>query len=255
MANVAVVAAFGINFPSGDITFQLFVRWIHLLGGITWIGLLYFFNLVNAPFMRNIDPEIKGKVFPPLMKRAMGWFRWSALVTVLAGLFYWGYFIVMPDAANARLHGLETAGKATSIWFLVIWTVAFAIEMAILMAPVPALKRGPIFGGIVGIVIFLAGYVFLALNAHAWESSRLQAIGIGGGIGWFMMLNVWGIIWRIQKKLIAWTAASAKDGTPMPENAAELARQALIVSRVNFFLSFPMLLFMAAASHYPFFVD
>jgi uncharacterized membrane protein len=255
MAHVAFTVDFGITSPGGDIAFQLIVRWIHLVAGITWIGLLYFFNLVNVPFIKNLEPETRGKVFPGLMTRAMSWFRWSAVVTVLAGFFYWSYFIVMSDAHNARLHGLETAGKMTPVWFLLVWTIAFAIEMAILKAPVAILKKGLVFAAVVIVVVALAAYVWLALNSHAWESSRLQSIGIGGGIGWFMLLNVWGVLWRIQKKLIAWTRENAANGTPMPEAAAQLGRQALLVSRVNFVLSFPMLLFMAAASHYPFVVD
>jgi uncharacterized membrane protein len=90
------------------------------------------------------------------------------------------------------------------------------------------------------------------LNAHGWESNRLLAIGIGGGLGWFMMLNVWGIIWRIQKKLIRWTEAAA-GGTPMPADAGALSLLAQLISRTNFVLTFPMLLFMAIASHYPVF--
>jgi uncharacterized membrane protein len=91
------------------------------------------------------------------------------------------------------------------------------------------------------------------LNAHGWESNRLLAIGIGGGIGWFMLLNVWGIVWRMQKKLIRWTAASAAEGTPMPPEAAKLAQLAHLAAQTNFILSFPLLMMMAVASHYPIF--
>lgn len=255
MANIALAADFSITFPNGEIAFQLVVRWIHLIAGITWIGLLYFFNLVNAPVMKSLEPEIKGKVFPKLMSRAMAWFRWSALVTVAAGFFYWAYFIVRPDAGNAHLHGIGTAGRMTLIWFFVFWTAAFLIEFVVLMLPAEALKSGPVLGAIVAIAVIAAGYGWLALDSHAWESSRLQSIGLGGGIGWFMLLNVWGVIWRIQKKLIRWTAESAKNGTPLPAEAGRLSKQALIVSRINLVLSVPMLLFMAAASHYPFIVD
>jgi len=79
----------------------------------------------------------------------------------------------------------------------------------------------------------------------------LLAIGIGGGIGWFMLLNVWGIVWRMQKKLIRWTAASAAEGTPLPPEAAKLAQLTQLAAQTNFILSFPLLLMMAVASHYP----
>jgi uncharacterized membrane protein len=68
-----------------------------------------------------------------------------------------------------------------------------------------------------------------------------------------MMLNVWGVIWRIQKRIIAWTADNAANGTPMPDKAKAMARQAFLMSRTNFWLSFPMLFLMGAASHYPMF--
>jgi len=252
MANAAIVADVHVTLPSWEITLQLVVRWIHFVGGITWIGLLYFFNLVHVPLMKSLESEVRVKVFPGLVRRAMLWFRWSALLTVLAGLFYWSFYIIMPDARNGRLHGFEATGKPTLFWFLVIWTVAFAIEMALLMIPVEAFKRALVLGPVVFVILIVAGYVWLSLNSHAWESSRLQAIGIGGGLGWFMLLNVWGVIWRIQKKLIRWTSDNAQNGTPLPAEAPRLIQTAVVVSRVNFAVSFPMLLLMGAASHYPF---
>src|SRR6202030_949547 len=79
--------------------FLILVRWIHFLAGITWLGLLYFFNLVNVPLMKELDAATKGKVMPALMTRALWWFRMSAALTVLAGLAYWGN-IVGADAHN-----------------------------------------------------------------------------------------------------------------------------------------------------------
>ena len=42
---------------------QFYLRWFHFLAGITWIGLLYFFNLINVPFMKQVDAAMKPKVF------------------------------------------------------------------------------------------------------------------------------------------------------------------------------------------------
>ncbi len=88
-----------INFPQDfNTNFLMLVRWIHFLAGITWIGLLYFFNLVNVPLMKELDATTKGKVMPALMTRALWWFRMSAAL-MLAGLIYWGN-IVAADAHN-----------------------------------------------------------------------------------------------------------------------------------------------------------
>jgi len=80
----------------------------------------------------------------------------------------------------------------------------------------------------------------------------MLSIGIGGGIGWLLMFNVWGIVWRVNKKLILWTEQNLANGTPIPQKAEKLARQGFLVSRISFWLTFPLLFFMGAASHYPF---
>ena len=62
---------------------QFLLRYIHFLAGITWIGILYFFNLVNVNFMKTLDGPTKGKVIPNLMPAALWYFRWGAMFTVL----------------------------------------------------------------------------------------------------------------------------------------------------------------------------
>src|ERR1700681_3782196 len=61
-----------INLPTDfQINLLMLFRWLHFVGGITWLGLLYFFNLVNVPFMKDLDASTKGKVLPSLMSRAL----------------------------------------------------------------------------------------------------------------------------------------------------------------------------------------
>lgn len=244
----ALITAPSIEFPGGaQLTLMLF-RWVHITVGIVWVGLLYFFNLVNIPFLQELDAQTRKVVVPKLMPRALWWFRWSSVVTVLVGVAWWMH-IVSTDVRNALANGVNASGGTITASFFVIWTLAFAIEMGVLMSPAEFLRKGIVLGAIMAVVVVGASYIFLSLNEHGWESSRALAIGIGGGLGWFMMMNVWGIIWRMQKKMIRWTAAAAQ-GEPMPPEAEKVARLALLTSRVNFWLSFPMLFFMGAASHY-----
>ena len=245
---VGLVMAPQFDFSGGGQAALMGLRWVHLVSGILWVGLLYFFNLVNVPFQREMDGPTKLAVIPNLMPKALWWFRWSSVVTVLAGIAYWMH-IVGTDVENTIAGGQQVSGGAMTGGFFVIWTLAFVVEMGVLMSPAEGLKTGPALGVIVAIVLFAASYVFLGMNQHGWESNRALCIGIGGGLGWFMMLNVWGIIWRMQKKIIRWTEAAAK-GTAMPAEAAKVARLVFLTSRVNFWLSFPMLFFMGAASHY-----
>ena len=74
-------------------------RWVHVLAGILWIGMLYFFNFVNGPLQAKFDGETKKKVVPELMPRALFWFRWGAAwtwvtgVLLLALVFYHGQLV------------------------------------------------------------------------------------------------------------------------------------------------------------------
>jgi uncharacterized membrane protein len=246
---VALLLSPATQFLGGAETGLIILRWIHFVAGITWIGLLYFFNLVNAPFMRELDAKTRGMVVPKLMTRALWWFRWSALVTVVAGMSYWMH-IVATNARNAVAEGVPASAGMMFGSFFVLWTLAFVIEMGALMSPAEVLRKGPVLGAIVAVAVIAAAYVFLSVNQHGWENNWVLAIGIGGGLGWFMLLNVWGVVWRIQKKLIRWTEANASQGTAMPPETPKLATIALLCTRLNFWLSFPMLFFMGAASHY-----
>src|SRR5437879_12755551 len=109
--SVAMFLSPNIHIP-GDFNtnFLMITRWIHFLFGVTWIGLLYFFNLVNVPFQKELDAATKGKVVPLLMPRALWWFRMSAVITVLAGLVYFGN-TVGTDARNAGASGVAVRGR------------------------------------------------------------------------------------------------------------------------------------------------
>src|ERR1700746_273197 len=68
--------------------FLMLLRWLHFLFGITWIGLLYYFNLVQTPFFGETDPAVRSGAQQKLLPRALWWFRWGAMGTVIFGLLY-----------------------------------------------------------------------------------------------------------------------------------------------------------------------
>ena len=222
---------------SGSEAAQFILRWFHLIAGITWIGLLYFFNLVNVPFMKTVDAAVKPKVFENLTLPALNWFRWSALVTVLLGLWYWGDFYV---AADAKRDGGSAAATAGLLFLL--WLVVFVILFVVIKKITP---NGYVVGAITAVLVYAAGWLFVHYTPVGRDDQHVIAIGVGGGMGIVMLFNVWGIIWPNNKKIIRGMLV----GTP-PADAAALARQAFLASRTNFFLSVPMLFYMAAASHF-----
>jgi uncharacterized membrane protein len=227
---------------------MMFLRWLHLIFGIIWIGLLYFFNLVLTPAMKQYDPKLRVQIYPQLMSRAMGWFRASAVVTVLVGLRYFSIHL----AADAKLAGDRSLiGKWFGLWFLV-WLVAYVLIYALQLPAKGMLDT--VWVRVIGIsiVVIAAAWLVLALNGGPNVSNAHLAISVGGGLGLVMLLNTWGVVWRVQKQLIAWARTSAEHGAPMPPEAERLLRWNYLTARTSFWLSIPMLFFMGAASHYPF---
>jgi uncharacterized membrane protein len=249
--HLLTLAAFSLHFafPENPVANEeIVLRWLHFIAGIIWIGLLYFFNLVGFPTMKQLDAAVRGKVFPALMSRAMWWFRWSAVITVLVGLRYFS-IILSADAHNAGDPGL--VGRWFGGWFLV-WIIAFALMYPFQLPMKGVMGNAWVRTIAIAIIVVAASWIVLDLNAGPDSSNSHLAISVGGGIGLLMFLNVWGVVWRAQKRLIMWTRAAVEEGKPMPAEAEKLSRWAYNASRVGFWLSFPMLFFMGAAEHYPF---
>jgi uncharacterized membrane protein len=238
------------NSPDGTEIARTILRWLHLVGGITWIGLLYFFNLVNVPFQKGLDADTKKKVNPDLLSRALWLFRWGAVLTVLAGLTYFAMYILSPAVKNAN--AIENANL--NVWLILLtWLsypiVLFAVEY-FLIKKVPAVtKDGKIFAIVMIILTVIVSYgIIRYFNAKLTiggytTPNNVYSIGLGGAYGIVMLLNVWGIIWPNNKRIIAATAGTGPAAPP------ELARQAFIASRTNAWMSLPMLLFMGTSEH------
>jgi len=233
----AAAAAFVMPTHTGSEATQLILRWFHFLAGITWIGLLYFFNLINVPFMKQVDAAMKPKIFQNLTLPALNWFRWSALLTVFFGFWYWAQFYVGPDAERQGTTALATMGFFWLLW-IAVWFILFMVIKK--MTP-----SGYVLGTITAILVIAAAWLFLNYTPVGQDDNHVLSIGVGGGFGVVMLFNVWGIIWPNNKKIIRGTLA----GTPPAEGPA-LARQAFLASRTNFFLSVPLLFFMATSYHY-----
>src|SRR5438067_10568026 len=144
--------------PDSNEIGRIILRWFHFVAGITWIGLLYFFNLVNVPLQKKLDADTKKKVNPDLLLPALWFFRWGAVLTVLAGLTYYAMFILTPDVTNAN-----NAGAHLNVWLLLIeWLtypiVLFIIEFLIIKKVPALIKDGRVFA-IVSIVLIAIVWV------------------------------------------------------------------------------------------------
>mgnify|MGYP001191655220 CR=1 FL=1 len=148
-------------------------RWIHIMAGVMWIGLLYYFNFVQVAALKAAQADgTAAGITKHVAPRALFFFRWAALATWLAGAALLGANFVAAFALHAGFH----------------------------------------------------------------------RIGIGAWLGTIMLLNVWGLIWPNQKKILGLVPAS-------DEQKNKARRVAFLASRTNTMLSIPMLFFMVAQTH------
>jgi uncharacterized membrane protein len=172
---LVIIAGYRMHYGSFDAIFwQALFRWLHVLFGIMWIGLLWYFNFVQTRKMPEIPAELKPAVSKYIAPEAMFWFRWSALFTWVMGL----------------------------------------------------------------ILAYNRGYLLQAITiGDGLKVPQAAFIGLGMWLGTIMFVNVWAFIWPAQKIALGLVEADA-------DAKAAAGRKAMIFSRINTFLSVPMLVTM-----------
>ena len=210
-------------------------KWLHVIAGIMWIGLLYFFNFVNTAFVPTMDSDTKKKVVPELMPRTLYWFRmgaawtWGTGVLLLAVIYYHGGLTF--DDPELSSYGIE---------FFVMVAVTFLGVFAY-----DALYKSPLASNIrlVTIISFiLVAAIIFVMKEWAGFSYRSYNIHLGAMFGTMMAYNVWFRIWPAQQKIIT----SIKNGEA--PDAALLALAGLR-SKHNTYMSVPLIWTMHNQHH------
>jgi uncharacterized membrane protein len=117
--------------------FTLFIlRWIHFMAGITWIGILYYFNFVQTPFFAETEAPVRVGAIQKLVPRALWWFRWGAMVTFLAGILI--YLLRMHEMGAGLFFSssygisITVGGLIGTIMFLNVWLVIWPNQQIVM---------------------------------------------------------------------------------------------------------------------------
>ncbi len=175
-------------------------KWLHFIVGITWIGLLYYFNFVQTEYFKEADPDARVDAFTKLAPRALWWFRWGAMFTLLTGLVMLGirgagltmdifigsvmailmflnvWLIIWPNqkiviASNEQIKAggealPEAAGAAPKAALASRTNTLFSVPMLYFMGSSAHLPNGPFVGGnMTALIILLVIIAALELNA------------------------------------------------------------------------------------------
>jgi len=232
---------------------NLFVRWFHVIAGITWIGQTYLFNwmerVLEAPADPKAQPNISGELWmvhgggfylvqkqkwPEIMPRTLHWFKWEAGLTwitgmILLGIVYWAGAPLLPYGSELS----QTQGVLISLGVLI---GGFCVYHLIWDTPLGKVEP-------LGVLISWAAIVALAYALNHFLSNRAVYLHIGAMFGTIMVSNVWMIIIPNQRKMMKITETG---GPPQPE----LARRSGRCSRHNTYMSVP-LIFTMISNHFP----
>src|SRR5207253_792615 len=130
-----------------DAGIQFLFRWIHFLSGITWIGLLYYFNFVQGPFMAEADAATKSGATQKLVPRALAWFRWSAVLTFLTGALIIGKRIGESPEGSAAWSSpwavtILTGALFGTVMLANVWRVIWPNQKVVIASAVAAASGG-----------------------------------------------------------------------------------------------------------------
>lgn len=108
-------------------------RWVHFLAGITWIGLLYYFNFVQVPAMKDATADgTAAGISKHVAPRALLWFRWAAVVTWLAGAALLGANFVPAFTLQPGLAGIGVGAWLGTIMLFNVWVLIWPNQKKIL---------------------------------------------------------------------------------------------------------------------------
>jgi uncharacterized membrane protein len=119
------------------------LRWVHFFAGITWIGLLYYFNFVQTPFFAEAEPAVRSAAIQKLVPRALWWFRWGAMFTFLAGLaIYVVRMAQLGGAAGAYGWAISLGGLLGTIMWANVWFVIWPNQKIVIASTTQAAQGG-----------------------------------------------------------------------------------------------------------------
>jgi len=163
---------------------EFIFRWAHVLFGIVWIGMLYYFNFVQGEYFKEATADAKSDALKKLAPRALWWFRWGAMFTFLTGLVLLHQIGATTNFAGMPL--ISIGALAGTFMFLNVWLIIWPKQQVVL-----GLKEGD--GPSSAAKAGLASRTNTLLSApmlFGMLGSKHLYIEDAGGLGFYLCLAV-----------------------------------------------------------------
>ena len=112
------------------------VRWLHMLAGVAWIGLLYYFNFVQTEYFKEAEDAHKSGAIQKLVPRALWWFRWGAMITFLSGVALLAY------RHQAISYDITVGALLGTLMFLNVWLIIWPNQKVVIASAVQVAEGG-----------------------------------------------------------------------------------------------------------------
>jgi len=222
----------------GPILDALF-RWLHVLFGVMWIGIGFFFSLAAMPFLMKLDPDANRRVVPELVPRAIFWFKLTSLLTYIFGLLL--LMLVFYHGRLAFMNVQGPSGYVAPIVMILFTLVAAPFVYDVLVNS--SLGKNPkVIGAVLSVLLTL---VLLLLVFWAKFDYRTASIHVGAMIGSILLFNVWLRLVPAQRHLVE----CAKSGS-LPDPAR--MGSAMLRARHNTYLGITIIWAMLSAHTFAF---
>ena len=210
------------------------VKWLHIIAGITWIGLLYFFNFINGHVAAKMEGDTKKQVIPELIPRTLFWFRWGAAWTWITGIvllyvIFWAGSLSIGESVGNNMFDADTE---VTMWAHIMLLVTFLAVFVYDFLYKSALAKNVRLVTIISLLlIFGVEYLMIHCGQFGYRAFNIH---IGAMFGTMMAFNVWFRIWPAQQKIIA----AIRDGEAPDGDLVALAG---LRSKHNTYLSVPLI--------------
>ena len=180
-----------------------FLRWIHFMAGVTWVGILYYFNFVQTPFFAETEAGVRTGAIQKLVPRALWWFRWAAMFTFLAGLLM--YVMRMSEMGSGLFYSstygltISLGGLIGTMMFLNVWLVIWPNQQIVIASANQVAQGGQALPAAAGAgrraaltsrtnTVFSIPMLFYMGAASHYSS--LAGRGSGRGMFWLLVIII-----------------------------------------------------------------